>query len=107
MASQSYECASCVHHDVESHKEPCRNCASGCNYSPITQRSGGTCECAALRHQLRLADELAKAAVEHLHGWGGATLNDALRIYSEARIQAEVTAPITERRLAQEAIERR
>lgn len=71
---------------------------------PNTQRSRDICECAALRHQLRLADELAKEVrsiadgIQTSNGFFLSThqtlvLMSALRRYSEARIQAEITAP--------------
>jgi hypothetical protein len=63
---------------------------------PKTERVVPHCECAILRHQLRLADELAKATlpiVDELRKmFPEHPLVRLLDIYSEARIHAEVTA---------------
>lgn len=65
MGSQSYECNSCVHHEVPNHKDPCRGCVNGMNYEvnpPTTQRSSGNLNLAELLHRIAVANQLALAA---------------------------------------------
>jgi hypothetical protein len=74
---------------------------------PPTARSRDICECAALRQQLRLADELAAEAQKmttqdghRIPGVRFKMLRVALKAYSEARIQAEVATPDVEEQVA-------
>jgi hypothetical protein len=81
---------------------------------PPTVRSRDICECAALRQQLRLADELVNAAkaiidfaelhcgphIVRISSWALEPFADRVRIYSEARIQAETATPDVEEQVA-------